>query len=397
MNELAIFGGKPVFDKKIGYGHQYIDDADIQAVVDVLKSDFLTCGPKIDEAEAKLCEITGAKHAVLMANGTAALHAAAFAAGIGSGDEVITTPITFAASANCILYCGGKPVFADINPQTYNIDPNSIEKCITEKTKAVVAVDFTGQAVEIQSIREICEKHNLIFIEDAAHSLGTKYDGKPVGSLADMTEFSFHPVKTCTAGEGGAVTTNDDDLYKKLTLFRTHGITRVQDWMDKESEGGWYYQQVALGYNYRITDMQAALLSSQLDKLPVFAKKRKELVRRYNEAFKVMPEVIVQKEIPESDTVRHLYILQLNFDMLKCGRREIYDALQAEGVGVNVHYVPVYSFPYYQQLGYKIGSCPNAERLYERIISIPLFYGLTDEKQDRVVEAVKKVIEYYRR
>lgn len=397
MNELAIFGGKPVFDKKIGYGHQYIDDADIQAVVDVLRSDFLTCGPKIDEAEAKLCEITGAKHAVLMANGTAALHAAAFAAGIGSGDEVITTPITFAASANCILYCGGKPVFADINPQTYNIDPNSIEKCITEKTKAVVAVDFTGQAVEIQSIREICEKHNLIFIEDAAHSLGTKYDGKPVGSLADMTEFSFHPVKTCTAGEGGAVTTNDDDLYKKLTLFRTHGITRVQDWMDKESEGGWYYQQVALGYNYRITDMQAALLSSQLDKLPVFAKKRKELVRRYNEAFKVMPEVIVQKEIPESDTVRHLYILQLNFDMLKCGRREIYDALQAEGVGVNVHYVPVYSFPYYQQLGYKMGSCPNAERLYERIISIPLFYGLTDEEQDRVVEAVKKVVGYYRR
>lgn len=397
MNELAIFGGKPVLDKKIGYGHQYIDDTDIQAVVDVLKSDFLTCGPKIDEAEAKLCEITGAKHAVLMANGTAALHAAAFAAGIGSGDEVITTPITFAASANCILYCGGKPVFADINPQTYNIDPNSIEKCITEKTKAVVAVDFTGQAVEIQSIREICEKHNLIFIEDAAHSLGTKYDGKPVGSLADMTEFSFHPVKTCTAGEGGAVTTNDDDLYKKLTLFRTHGITRVQDWMDKESEGGWYYQQVALGYNYRITDMQAALLSSQLDKLPVFAKKRKELVRRYNEAFKVMPEVIVQKEIPESDTVRHLYILQLNFDMLKCGRREIYDALQAEGVGVNVHYVPVYSFPYYQQLGYKMGSCPNAERLYERIISIPLFYGLTDEEQDRVVEAVKKVVGYYRR
>lgn len=397
MNELAIFGGKPVFDKKIGYGHQYIDDADIQAVVDVLRSDFLTCGPKIDEAEAKLCEITGAKHAVLMANGTAALHAAAFAAGIGSGDEVITTPITFAASANCILYCGGKPVFADINPQTYNIDPNSIEKCITEKTKAVVAVDFTGQAVEIQSIREICEKHNLIFIEDAAHSLGTKYDGKPVGSLADMTEFSFHPVKTCTAGEGGAVTTNDDDLYKKLTLFRTHGITRVQDWMDKESEGGWYYQQVALGYNYRITDMQAALLSSQLNKLPVFAKKRKKLVRRYNEAFKVMPEVIVQKEIPESDTVRHLYILQLNFDMLKCGRREIYDALQAEGVGVNVHYVPVYSFPYYQQLGYKMGSCPNAERLYERIISIPLFYGLTDEEQDRVVEAVKKVVGYYRR
>lgn len=397
MDILAIFGGKPVFNKKIGYGHQYIDDADIQAVVDVLKSDFLTCGPKIDEAEAKLCDITGARHAVLIANGTAALHATAFAAGIGPDDEVISTPMTFAASANCALYCGGKPVFADINPETYNIDPDSIEDHITEKTKAVVAVDFTGQAVEIQRIREICDKHNLIFIEDAAHSLGTRYNGKSVGSLADMTEFSFHPVKTCTAGEGGAITTNDDVLYKRLLLFRTHGITRVQDWMDKESEGGWYYQQVALGYNYRITDMQAALLSSQLDKLPMFAKRRKELVRRYNEAFSAIPEITVQKEIQESDTVRHLYILQFNLEMLKCGRREIYAALQAEGVGVNVHYIPVYSFPYYQQLGYKMGSCPNAERLYDRIVSIPLFYGLTDEQQDRVVEAVRKVIEYYRR
>ena len=397
MSELAINGGKPVFEKKIGYGHQYIDDDDIQAVVDVLKSDFLTCGPKIDEAEAKLCEITGAKHAVLIANGTAALHATTFAAGIGAGDEVITTPITFAASANCALYCGGKPVFADINPETYNIDPADIERKITEKTKAVVAVDFTGQACEIDRIRDICEAHNLIYIEDAAHSLGTKYNGKPVGSLADMTEFSFHPVKTCTAGEGGAITTDNDDFYKKLVLFRTHGITRVQDWMDKPSEGGWYYQQVDLGYNYRMTDMQAALLSSQLDKLDMFAARRKELVKRYNEAFSAVPEITVQKEIPESDTVRHLYIIQLNLEMLKCGRREVFDALQAEGVGVNVHYIPVYSFPYYQKLGYKMGSCLNAEKLYERIISIPLFYSMTNEDQDKVVEAVKKVINYYRK
>ena len=397
MDKLAIFGGKPVFDKKIGYGHQYVDEADIQAVVDVLRSDFLTCGPKIDEAEAKLCKITGAKYAVLIANGTAALHAAMFAAGLGPGDEVITTPITFAASANCALYCGGSPVFADINPDTYNIDPDSIEKCITEKTKAIVAVDFTGQAVEIQRIREICDEHNLIFIEDAAHSLGTKYNGNPVGSLADMTEFSFHPVKTCTAGEGGAITTNDDELYKRLVLFRTHGITRVQERMDKESEGGWYYQQVVLGYNYRMTDMQAALLSSQLDKLPVFAKKRKELVMRYDEAFSKMPEIIVQKEIPQSDTVRHLYIIQLNTEMLSCGRKEVFDALQAEGVGVNVHYIPVYSFPYYQKHGYKIGSCPNAEQLYERIISIPLFYSMSGEEQDKVIKAVQKVVNYYRR
>lgn len=397
MEKLAVFGGTPIFEKKIGYGHQYIDDADIQAVVDVLKSDYLTCGPKIEEAEKKLCKITGAKYAVLIANGTAALHAACFAAGIGPGDEVITTPITFAASANCALYCGGKPVFADINPDTYNIDPDSIEKHITEKTKAVVAVDFTGQAVEIDRIREICDKHGLVFIEDAAHSLGTKYNGKPVGSLADMTEFSFHPVKTCTAGEGGAITTNDEELYKKLVLFRTHGITRVQEWMDKESEGGWYYQQIALGYNYRMTDMQAALLSSQLDKLDMFGARRKELVRRYDEAFSRIPEIVVQKEIPESDTVRHLYILQFDLDMLKCGRREIYDALQVEGVGVNVHYIPTYSFPYYQKLGYKTGACPNAEKLYERIVSIPLYYSLTNEQQDKVIEAVNKVIDYYRK
>ena len=397
VEKLAIFGGSPVFEKKIGYGHQYIDDNDIQAVVDVLKSDYLTCGPKIEEAEKKLCEITGAKHAVLIANGTAALHAACFAAGIGPGDEVITTPITFAASANCALYCGARPVFADINPVTYNIDPDSIEKCITGNTKAVVAVDFTGQAVEIKRIREICDKYNLVFIEDAAHSLGTKYNGQPVGSLADMTEFSFHPVKTCTAGEGGAITTNDDELYKKMILFRTHGITRNQSLMDKESEGGWYYQQIALGYNYRMTDIQAALLSSQLDKLDMFAKRRKELVKKYDEAFKLIPEITVQEEIPESDTVRHLYILQFNLEMLNCGRREIFDALQAEGVGVNVHYIPTYIFPYYQSLGYKPGICPNAEKLYERMISIPLYYSLSDDQQNKVIEAVKKVINYYRK
>ena len=397
MEELAIKGGQPVIEKKIGYGHQYIDDADIQAVVDVLKSDYLTCGPKIEEAERKLCEITGAKHAVLIANGTAALHATMFAAGVGEGDEVITTPLTFAASANCALYCGAKPVFADINPKTYNIDPNSIEKCITDKTKAIVAVDFTGQAVEVARIREICDKHNLIFVEDAAHSLGTKYDGKSVGSLADMTEFSFHPVKTCTAGEGGAITTNDDELYKKLILFRTHGITRNPELMSKESEGGWYYQQIDLGYNYRMTDMQAALLSSQLDKLDMFGRRRKELVKRYNEAFAEIPEIVVQEEIPKSDTVRHLYILQFKLELLNCTRREIFDALQAEGVGVNVHYIPTYTFPYYQSLGYKMGTCPNAERLYERIVSIPLYYSLTDEQQDKIILAVKKVIEYYRR
>ena len=397
MSELAIFGGKPVFEKKIGYGHQYIDEADIQAVVEVLKSDFLTCGPKIEEAEQKLCEITGAKYAVLISNGTAALHAACYAAGIQEGDEVITTPITFAASANCALYCGGKPVFADVNPETYNIDPDSIESKITDKTKAVVAVDFTGQAVELERIQEICQRHSLTLIEDAAHSLGTRYKGKYVGNIADLTTFSFHPVKTCTAGEGGAIMTNDDELYQRLVLFRTHGITRVQDWMDKPSEGGWYYQQVELGYNYRMTDIQAALLSSQLDKLELFAERRKQLVKHYDEVFSSMPEITVQKEIAESDTVRHLYIIQLNLERLTCTRKEIFDALQAEGVGVNVHYIPVNSFPYYQRLGYRMGECPNAEKLYERIISIPLFYSMTDEDIYKVVKAIKKVLHHYKR
>lgn len=394
---LALFGGIPVFDQKIGYGRQSIDDADIQAVVDVLKSDFLTCGPKLEEVERKLCEITGAKYAVLISNGTAALHAACYAAGIQNGDEVITTPITFAASANCALYCGAKPVFADINPETYNISPEKIEEKITDRTKAVVAVDFTGQAVELDQIREICQKHHLILIEDGAHSIGTKYNGTPVGSIADLTTFSFHPVKTVTAGEGGAVLTNDEEFYKKLLLFRSHGITRNENWMSGKPEGGWYYEQMELGMNYRMTDIQAALLGSQLDRLETFAKRRREIVRMYDEAFQEMPEIIVQKEIPQSDTVRHLYLLRLNPEHLKAGRKEIFDALTAENIGCNVHYIPVYYFPYYQKLGYQKGLCPNAEALYERLITIPLYFGMSDEDVQNVIQAVKKVLNYYRK
>lgn len=394
---LALFGGIPVFDQKIGYGRQSIDDADIQAVVDVLKSDFLTCGPKLEEVERKLCEITGAKYAVLISNGTAALHAACYAAGIQNGDEVITTPITFAASANCALYCGARPVFADINPETYNISPEEIKKKITERTKAVIAVDFTGQAVELDQIREICQKHHLILIEDGAHSIGTKYNGTPVGSIADLTTFSFHPVKTVTAGEGGAVLTNDEAFYKKLLLFRSHGITRNENWMSGKSEGGWYYEQMELGMNYRMTDIQAALLGSQLDRLETFAKRRREIVRMYDEAFQEMPEIIVQKEIPQSDTVRHLYLLRLNPERLKAGRKEIFDALTAENIGCNVHYIPVYYFPYYQKLGYQKGLCPNAEALYERLITIPLYFGMSDEDVQNVIQAVKKVLNYYRK
>ncbi len=398
MEKLAIKGGRPVRDNKIFYGRQWIGEDDIQAVSDVLRSDYITCGPKVAELERKLCEFTGAKYAVVVNSGTSALHCACVAAGIGPGDEVITTPLTFAASANCAVYCGAKPVFADINSETYNIDPESIKSHINERTKAVVAVDFTGQAVQIDEIREICKEHNLIFIEDAAHSIATKYKGKQVGSLADMTCFSFHPVKTVTGGEGGAILTNDAELYKKLMLVHMHGITHDEELMEfAPHEGPWYYEQISLGYNYRLTDFQAALITSQLSKINMFKNRRHEIVERYNAAFVEIPEIFVQKEIPESDTCRHLYIIQLRLDKLNCTRREFFDAMSEENVQCQVHYVPVYWFPYYKRMGYEKGLCPNAENVYKGIMSIPIYPKMSDQDVDNVICAVKKVVEYYRK
>lgn len=395
MEKPAIEGGKPVRETPIYYGHQYIDEADIQAVVDVMKSDYLTCGPKIAELEKKLCALTGAEYAVVCANGTAALHMAALAAGMKEGDEVITTPITFAASANCALYCGARPVFADIDPETYNIDPEKVEAAVTPATKAVVAVDYTGQSVAFDPLRDICKKHGLVLIEDGAHVIGTKYRGQPNGSLSDMTTLSFHPVKTVTGGEGGAVLTNDETYYKKLLLYRAHGITRDERLMEHEPDGAWYYEQIALGYNYRITDMQAALIISQLDKLSMFSRRRKEIVKRYDEAFSEMPELFVQREIPESDTTRHLYILRIVPEKLNINRKQFFAALSAENVCCNVHYIPTYYFPYYEKLGYQRGLCPNAEKLYEEIISLPLYYAMSDEDVESVIRAVKKIAAYY--
>lgn len=394
---LAVHGGTPVRPTPLGYGRQYIDEDDIQAVTDVLRSDYLTCGPAISSLERRLCEITGAKYAVAVSNGTAALHLACLAAGVGTGDEVITTPITFAASANCALYCGAKPVFADINPATYNISPASVEACITPATKAVVAVDFTGQSVELNPIMDICRENNLLLIQDAAHSLGTLYNGKPVGSIADMTTFSFHPVKTVTGGEGGAITTNNEALYRALLRLRAHGITRVQSEMCNPNDAVWYYEQTELGYNYRITDFQAALIESQLNKLESFQKRRKEIVARYNDAFAACPEIIIQEEIPESDTTRHLYILHLNTELLTCSRREFFDAMHAENIKVQVHYIPVYYHSYYEKLGYQKGLCPHAEKLYDEIMSLPLFYAMTEQDVEDVIHAVKKIINAYRK
>lgn len=398
MEKLAIKGGYPVRGGKIYYGRQWIDEEDIKAVAEVLRSDFITCGPKVDEMERTLEKYTGAKYAVAVCNGTAALHCACIAAGIGPGDEVITTPITFAASANCALYCGARPVFADINSKTYNIDPQSIRACITDKTKAVVAVDFTGQSVENDEIRAICDEYNLIFIEDAAHAIATKYKGKQIGSLADMTCFSFHPVKTITGGEGGAVLTNNEVFYKKLVLAHTHGITHDESMMEgAPHEGPWYYEEISLGYNYRITDFQAALIVSQMSKLDKFAERRKEIVKRYDEAFSKLPEIYTQKEIPESDTCRHLYIIRLNLDRLTCTRREFFDAMSAENVQCQIHYVPVYWFPYYQHLGYEKGLCPNAEEIYKGIMSIPLYPAMSDQDVEDVIHSVKKVVNNYKK
>ena len=398
MERLAIDGGIPVRDKKIFYSRQWIDEEDVKTVSEVLRSDYLTCGPKVAELERVLESYTGAAHAVAVSNGTAALHCACIAAGIKAGDEVITSPLTFAASANCVLYCGAVPVFADVEPDTYNINPESIRANITDRTKAVIAVDFSGQSVKNREIRKICDEYGLVFIEDAAHAIGTCYDGRQIGLLADLTCFSFHPVKTVTGGEGGAVLTNSKEYYDKVLLAHTHGITHDEHLMeDNPHEGPWYYEQIMLGYNYRMTDFQAALIASQMKKLPMFKKRRKEIVERYDEAFADVPGIILQKEIKESDTCRHLYIIRLKLEELNCSRREFFDAMSAENVQCQIHYVPVYWFPYYRQIGYKKGICPNVEEIYKGILSIPLYPKMTEQDVTDVIHAVKKVSENYQK
>lgn len=396
MVRLAIEGGKPVRKTYLPYGRQWIDDEDVEEVIKVLKSDYITTGPKIREFEEKVAAYTGTKYAVAISNGTAALHAACFAVGIEPGDEVITTPMTFAASANCILYCGAKPVFADIDPQTYNINPEDIKRKITSKTKAIIPVHYTGQPVDIDEINKIAKQYGLTVIADGAHALGAEYKGSTVGSQTDMMTLSFHPVKHITTGEGGMILTNSKDLYEKLKLFRTHGITRDEKLLMK-NEGPWYYEQHYLGYNYRMTDIQAVLGISQMNKLNKFLELRRKYAQMYNDAFKDVEELIIPYQLPYANSSWHIYVLQLRLEKLKVGRKEVYEALLKENIGVNVHYIPVYYHPYYQRLGYKKGLCPNAEHLYERIITLPLFPKMTEEDINDVIEAVKKVINYYKK
>lgn len=394
----------------IPYGRQSIDDADIEAVVKVLKSDYLTTGPAVEAFEKKVADYVGAKYAVAVSNGTAALHVACLAAGIGEGDEVITTPITFAASANCVLYCGGTPVFADIDPDTYNISPEELEKKITSRTKAIIPVHYTGQPCDMDAILEIAHKHDLLVIEDGSHALGASYKGKKIGSIADMTCFSFHPVKPVTTGEGGMIVTDNEELYRRLVLYRSHGITRDKDMMQQYEEqlqqssdpalqeaadmlrgdvmdpGGWYYQQLELGYNYRITDISCALGASQMDKLDRFLERRRQIAKKYDEAFADIPQIKTPWQQEGCQSGWHLYMIQT----MERSRREVFEGLRQAGIGVNVHYIPVYRHPYYQRNGYAGVHCLNAEAFYERAISLPIFPGLTGQQQDYVIEHVIK-------
>lgn len=396
MEKLAINGGRPVRNKFLPYGHQWIDDEDIKSVIEVLKSDWITQGPKIKEFEEAVAKFVGAKYAVALSSGTAALHGACLIAGITPGGEVITTSITFAASINCILYLGGKPVFADIKEDTYNIDPEEIERKITSKTKAMIPVDFAGQPADLDKIYEIAREHTLIIIEDASHALGAEYRGKKVGSLSDLTIFSFHPVKHITTGEGGMVVTNNKRSYEKLLMFRAHGITKNETKLTK-NEGPWYYEMQELGYNYRITDCQCALGLSQLKKIDKFIKRRREIVKRYDEAFKDIEEIIIPYEKTEVKSAWHIYVIRLKLDKLKATRKEIFEALRAENIGVHVHYIPVYYHPYYKKLGYEKGLCPKAEKYYEGAITLPLFSKMSDKDINDVIEIVERVITYYRK
>ncbi len=372
------------------YGQQWLDEHDINSVLQVLRGDLITQGPMIPKFEQKVADYVGTTYAVAFTNGTAALHGACFAAGIGPGDEVITTPMTFIASSNCVLYQGGTPVFADIDPQTYNINPDQVERLITPNTRAIIGVDFTGQPVEADRLRQLAVQHQLVFIEDAAHSIGASYKGTRVGKWADMTMFSFHPVKHVTTGEGGIIVTDNEEYYRKLVQFRNHGMTKEPAELLND-EGGWYYEMQTLGFNYRMTDLQAALGVSQMDKLDSFIKRRREIVDLYQVELNGLEGIVLPYQAPETESSWHLYSIRWLPEHFHSSRRELFDQLRKLNIGVHVHYIPVYLHPYYEQLGYPKGLCPIAEEYYSTCMTLPLFPKMTEQDVRDVCQAVRWV------
>jgi perosamine synthetase len=371
----------------IPYGRQHIDDDDIQAVVEVLHSTWLTTGPKVKEFEEAFARHTGTKHAVAVSNGTAALHAAMYALNIGPGDEVIVPAITFVATANAVVYQGATPVFADVDPENLLINTERIEEWITSKTRAIIAVDYAGHPCNYDELRDITKRHDLYLVDDACHALGGSYRGRPVGSLADLNTFSLHPVKPITTGEGGVITTDNEEYATRMRLFRNHGITT--DHRQREAVGSWFYEMTDLGYNYRLTDFQCALGLSQLNKLAGWVIRRQEVAARYDAAFTDMPSVRPLTVRPYVGHAYHLYVVRLS----GIDRETVFSGLRADGIGVNVHYIPVHLHPFYQKrFGTYAGMCLAAETAYEEIISLPMFPGMSDDMVDRVIDTMKKVI-----
>jgi UDP-4-amino-4,6-dideoxy-N-acetyl-beta-L-altrosamine transaminase len=384
----------------IPYGRQDIDEEDIQAVVDVLRSDWLTQGPAVERFEQEVARYCGAKYAVAVNSATSALHIACLAAGLKAGDRLWTSPNTFVASANCALYCGAQPDFVDIDPRTYNLSVDALEEKLVHAEKQgelpsiVIPVHFAGQSCEMDRIAELGQRYGFAVIEDASHAIGGRYRDTAVGSctFSEMTVFSFHPVKIVTTGEGGMVLTNRRDLYEKLLRLRSHGITRDPALMEGEAEGPWYYQQIELGFNYRMTDIQAALGASQMRRLDRFVLRRRHLAGRYEALLSGLP-VILPRQHPDANSAWHLYVVCLRLDEIGKTRREVFEALRAGGVGVNVHYIPVHCQPYYRKLGFGPGDFPQAERYYQAALSLPLFYGLTDSQQERVAATLKEILQ----
>jgi perosamine synthetase len=391
QNKLAIDGGEPMREDTLAYGGQTIGEDDIEAVADVLRSDYLTTGPAVDAFEEAFADFVDTEEAVAVANGTAALHAAMHVLSIGPGDEVIVPAITFAATANSVVFEGGTPVFADVDPDTLLLDPESVAEKATDDTKAVVGVDYAGQPCQYGALRELTDIHDLTLLDDACHALGGFYKNKPVGSLGDLNTFSFHPVKNMTTGEGGMITTDDPEWAKAMRRFRNHGITNTHH--ERAEKSSWAYDIPEAGYNYRLTDMQCALGMSQLEKLPRWTERRQAIAAQYDEAFESMDAISPLRMRDEATCAYHLYVVRLNLDQLTCDRETVHEALRAEGIGVNVHYIPAHLHTYYREnFDTGPGDCPHAEDVYERILTLPIFPKMTEKDIEDVIRAVRKVI-----